>query len=561
MTGCNHFHKQERIVSHDEWIDQYLELASNSKLRQETFSTPSGRDVSHLYSHRDIEDVDPELHLGVPGTFPFTRGVYPNMYRSRLWTMRQYAGFSTATEYNKRYKFLLSRGQTGLSVAFDLPTQIGYDSDDTLSHGEVGKVGVAIDTLADMERLLDGIPLGEVSTSMTINSTASILLSMYLVVAEKQGVSWNQVRGTIQNDLLKEYIARGTYAFPPEPSMRLITDIFAFCSKEVPKWNTISISGYHIREAGSTASQELAFTFANAKEYVRRAMQAGMDVDVFAPQLSFFFNAHNNLIEEVAKFRAARRLWAEIMRDEFSARDPKSMQLRFHTQTAGSTLTAQQPENNVVRVAIQALAAVCGGTQSLHTNSFDEALALPTERSVRIALRTQQMIAYESGVADIVDPFAGSYVVERWTREIYDRVREYLKKIDDLGGALAAIHQGFQQKEIQEAAYRWQRDMETGKYKVVGVNAFAEAEEKADVPITLIDPSIEREQVEHLAQVKAGRNADEVERYLKTLKETAEGEGNLMPAILDSVRAYASIGEIQGTLRSVFGEYREISTL
>jgi len=561
MTGCNHFHKQERIVSHDEWIDQYLELASNSKLRQETFSTPSGRDVSHLYSHRDIEDVDPELHLGVPGTFPFTRGVYPNMYRSRLWTMRQYAGFSTATESNKRYKFLLSRGQTGLSVAFDLPTQIGYDSDDTLSHGEVGKVGVAIDTLADMERLLDGIPLGEVSTSMTINSTASILLSMYLVVAEKQGVSWNQVRGTIQNDLLKEYIARGTYAFPPEPSMRLITDIFAFCSKEVPKWNTISISGYHIREAGSTASQELAFTFANAKEYVRRAMQAGMDVDVFAPQLSFFFNAHNNLIEEVAKFRAARRLWAEIMRDEFSARDPKSMQLRFHTQTAGSTLTAQQPENNVVRVAIQALAAVCGGTQSLHTNSFDEALALPTERSVRIALRTQQMIAYESGVADIVDPFAGSYVVERWTREIYDRVREYLKKIDDLGGALAAIHQGFQQKEIQEAAYRWQRDMETGKYKVVGVNAFAEAEEKADVPITLIDPSIEREQVEHLAQVKAGRNADEVERYLKTLKETAEGEGNLMPAILDSVRAYASIGEIQGTLRSVFGEYREISTL
>jgi len=548
-------------VSHDEWIDQYLELASNSKLRQETFSTPSGRDVSHLYSHRDIEDVDPELHLGVPGTFPFTRGVYPNMYRSRLWTMRQYAGFSTATESNKRYKFLLSRGQTGLSVAFDLPTQIGYDSDDTLSHGEVGKVGVAIDTLADMERLLDGIPLGEVSTSMTINSTASILLSMYLVVAEKQGVSWNQVRGTIQNDLLKEYIARGTYAFPPEPSMRLITDIFAFCSKEVPKWNTISISGYHIREAGSTASQELAFTFANAKEYVRRAMQAGMDVDVFAPQLSFFFNAHNNLIEEVAKFRAARRLWAEIMRDEFSARDPKSMQLRFHTQTAGSTLTAQQPENNVVRVAIQALAAVCGGTQSLHTNSFDEALALPTERSVRIALRTQQMIAYESGVADIVDPFAGSYVVERWTREIYDRVREYLKKIDDLGGALAAIHQGFQQKEIQEAAYRWQRDMETGKYKVVGVNAFAEAEEKADVPITLIDPSIEREQVEHLAQVKAGRNADEVERYLKTLKETAEGEGNLMPAILDSVRAYASIGEIQGTLRSVFGEYREISTL
>jgi len=561
MSGCNHFHKQERIVSHDEWIDQYLELASNSKLRQETFSTPSGRDVSHLYSHRDIEDVDPELHLGVPGTFPFTRGVYPNMYRSRLWTMRQYAGFSTATESNKRYKFLLSRGQTGLSVAFDLPTQIGYDSDDTLSHGEVGKVGVAIDTLADMERLLDGIPLGEVSTSMTINSTASILLSMYLVVAEKQGVSWNQVRGTIQNDLLKEYIARGTYAFPPEPSMRLITDIFAFCSKEVPKWNTISISGYHIREAGSTASQELAFTFANAKEYVRRAMQAGMDVDVFAPQLSFFFNAHNNLIEEVAKFRAARRLWAEIMRDEFSARDPKSMQLRFHTQTAGSTLTAQQPENNVVRVAIQALAAVCGGTQSLHTNSFDEALALPTERSVRIALRTQQMIAYESGVADIVDPFAGSYVVERWTREIYDRVREYLKKIDDLGGALAAIHQGFQQKEIQEAAYRWQRDMETGKYKVVGVNAFAEAEEKADVPITLIDPSIEREQVEHLAQVKAGRNADEVERYLKTLKETAEGEGNLMPAILDSVRAYASIGEIQGTLRSVFGEYREISTL
>ncbi len=548
-------------MSHDEWIDQYLELASNSKLRQETFSTPSGRDVSHLYSHRDIEDVDPELHLGVPGTFPFTRGVYPNMYRSRLWTMRQYAGFSTATESNKRYKFLLSRGQTGLSVAFDLPTQIGYDSDDTLSHGEVGKVGVAIDTLADMERLLDGIPLGEVSTSMTINSTASILLSMYLVVAEKQGVSWNQVRGTIQNDLLKEYIARGTYAFPPEPSMRLITDIFAFCSKEVPKWNTISISGYHIREAGSTASQELAFTFANAKEYVRRAMQAGMDVDVFAPQLSFFFNAHNNLIEEVAKFRAARRLWAEIMRDEFSARDPKSMQLRFHTQTAGSTLTAQQPENNVVRVAIQALAAVCGGTQSLHTNSFDEALALPTERSVRIALRTQQMIAYESGVADIVDPFAGSYVVERWTREIYDRVREYLKKIDDLGGALAAIHQGFQQKEIQEAAYRWQRDMETGKYKVVGVNAFAEAEEKADVPITLIDPSIEREQVEHLAQVKAGRNADEVERYLKTLKETAEGEGNLMPAILDSVRAYASIGEIQGTLRSVFGEYREISTL
>lgn len=543
-----------------DFIDNYLDEAGQSKLRREIFHTPSGRTVKHLYTHRDVEDLDPENDLGVPGSYPFTRGVYPNMYRGRFWTMRQYAGFSTASESNRRYRFLLSRGQTGLSVAFDLPTQIGYDSDHPLAHGEVGKVGVAIDTLADMERLLDNIPLGEVSTSMTINSTAAVLLAMYLVVAEKQGVSPENVRGTIQNDLLKEYIARGTYAFPPEPSMRIITDIFEFCSQRVPRWNTISISGYHIREAGSTAAQELAFTFANAKEYVKQAVARGLDVDRFAPRLSFFFNAHNNLVEEVAKFRAARKIWAEIMRDEFGAKNPKSWQLRFHTQTAGSMLTSQQPENNIVRVTLQALAAVCGGTQSLHTNSYDEALALPTEQSVRIALRTQQILAHESGVADIVDPFAGSYVVETWTREMCDNVRKYLDKINELGGALAAITQGFQQREIQESAYRWQKGVEEGDCNVVGMNAFVE-EEEHKMPLTHVDPAIEKEQKAFLASVREKRDDKAASQALHRLEEAAGGTENLMPYILDSVREYASVGEIMETLRNQYGEYREVSVI
>ncbi|MCK9244719.1 MAG: methylmalonyl-CoA mutase family protein [Candidatus Marinimicrobia bacterium] len=495
--------------------------------------------------------------LGFPGEFPFTRGVQPTMYRGRFWTMRQYAGFGTAEESNQRYKFLLSQGQTGLSIAFDLPTQIGYDSDDPHSEGEVGKVGVAIDTLRDMEILFDGIPLDKVSTSMTINAPAAILLAMYLAVAEKQGVSYDQLNGTIQNDILKEYMARGTYIFPPKPSLRLITNIFEYCTREVPRWNSISISGYHIREAGSTAVQEVAFTLADGIEYVKAALNASMDVDSFADRLSFFFNAHNDLLEEVAKFRAARRIWAKIMRDKFKAKSPKSMMLRFHTQTAGSTLTAQQPDNNIVRVVIQALAAVLGGTQSLHTNSRDEALALPSEESVRIALRTQQIVAYESGVTNSVDPLGGSYLIENLTDRIESEVWQYLDKIEALGGMVEAIENGFVQKEIQDSAYRYQTEVEKNERVIVGVNKFI-IDEEMPKNLLKVDPEIQRLQVEKINSVKNQRNHQLVAKKLALLREAVRHpELNLMPPILAAVKEYATLGEICGILRQEFGEYRE----
>jgi len=483
-----------------------------------------------------------------------------NLYRGRFWTMRQYAGYATAEESNARYKYLLAQGTTGLSVAFDLPTQIGLDSDDPLSAGEVGKVGVAIDSLEDMLRLFDGIPLGEVSTSMTINATASTLLCLYVAVARKQGVSSDKLQGTIQNDILKEYIARGTYIYPPAPSMRLITDTFAYCAREIPKWNTISISGYHIREAGSTAAQEVAFTLADGIAYVQAALDAGLRVDEFGPRLSFFFNAHNNLLEEIAKFRAARRLWARIMRERFHARDPRSMMLRFHTQTAGSTLQAQQPDVNVVRTTIQALAAVLGGTQSLHTNAMDEALALPTESSARVALRTQQVIAHESGVADTVDPLAGSYAVEHLTNELERLSADYIEKIDAMGGMLRAIETGYVQREIQEAAYRYQRAVETEDAVVVGLNRFRVEEEDA-VPTLRIDPAIERAQVERLRALRARRDDDSTNAALTRLEEAARGTENLLPHILRAVEAFATVGEISHTLRRVWGEYREAVTV
>ena len=521
--------------------------------------TSSGFAVEPAYGPWSLTP-DLAAGLGMPGEYPFTRGIYPSMYRSRLWTMRQYAGFSTAEESNRRYRYLLEQGQTGLSVAFDLPTQIGYDSDDAMAAGEVGKVGVAIDTLDDMETLLASIPLDKVSVSMTINSTAAVLLAMVLAVARRQGVAWDRLSGTIQNDILKEYIARGTYRFPPRPSLRLVTDIFSFCGREVPRWNTISISGYHIREAGSTAVQEVAFTLANAKEYVRAALSAGLGVDDFGPRLSFFFNSHNNFLEEVAKFRAARRMWARIMRDGFGARDPRSWLLRFHTQTAGSTLTAQQPDNNVVRVAVQAMAAVCGGTQSLHTNARDEALALPTEDSVRIALRTQQIVAHESGVADVVDPLGGAYVVEAWTDRIEAEANAYLEKIEAMGGALAAIERGFQQREIHEAAYRTQRAIEKGEQVVVGVNRFHLEHETAP-PTFRVDPAVEQAQVARLAAVRARRDAGACAAALAALVAAARDGGALMPAILAAVEAYASVGEVTGALVGVFGEHRDAVTL
>ena len=524
--------------------------------RKESFKTGSNLEVKRLYTPDDIEDLDYNEKLGFPGQYPFTRGVQPTMYRGRLWTMRQYAGFATAEESNKRYKYLLEQGQTGLSVAFDLPTQIGYDSDHPLSEGEVGKVGVAIDSLKDMEILFDGIPLDKVSTSMTINAPASVLLAMYIAVAEKQGVPKGSLRGTIQNDILKEYIARGTYIFPPKASMRLITNIFEYCSKEVPKWNTISISGYHIREAGATAVQEVAFTLADGIAYVEAAIEAGLDVDDFAPRLSFFFNAHNDLLEEVAKFRAARRLWARIMKERFHAKSEKSMMLKFHTQTAGSTLTAQQPDNNIVRVTIQTLAAVLGGTQSLHTNSRDEALALPTEESVRIALRTQQIVAYESGVTETIDPLAGSYYIESLTNKIEEEAMNYIKKIDELGGAIRAIESGYIQKEIQDAAYNYQMEIESGKRIVVGVNKF-QIEEEGHKDILRVDPEVERLQREKLKALKEERDNRLVEDVLMKLKEKANTSENLMPYILDAVKAYATLGEICGVLREVFGEYEQ----
>jgi methylmalonyl-CoA mutase N-terminal domain/subunit len=528
--------------------------------RRERFETSSGIELPNDFNPSNTESPDYETDLGSPGEFPYTRGVRHNMYRGRFWTMRQYAGYATAEESNARYKYLLAHGTTGLSVAFDLPTQIGLDSDDPLAAGEVGKVGVAIDSLEDMMRLFDRIPLDTVSTSMTINATASTLLCLYLAVARRQGVTFDKVKGTIQNDILKEYIARGTYIYPPVPSLRLVTDTFAFCAREVPNWNTISISGYHIREAGSTAVQEVAFTLADAIAYVYAALNAGLKVDEFAPRLSFFFNAHNNLLEEIAKFRAARRLWARVMRERFGARDPRSMMLRFHTQTAGSTLQAQQPEVNVVRTTIQALAAVFGGTQSLHTNAMDEALALPTEAAARLALRTQQVIAHESGVADTVDPLAGSYAIEHLTDEIERRAADYIERIDAMGGMLRAIETGYVQREIQEAAYNYQRAIERREQLVVGVNSF-EIEEASSVQTLRIDPSIEQAQIERVRGLRERRDAEGAETALVRLEEAARGTESLLPRILACVESHVTVGEISHRLRRVWGEYREAVTL
>jgi methylmalonyl-CoA mutase N-terminal domain/subunit len=528
--------------------------------RREHFTTSSGVELPIDFNPSNTDPVEYDRDLGDPGEFPYTRGIRRNMYRGRLWTMLQYAGYATAEESNARYKYLLSQGTTGLSVAFDLPTQIGLDSDDPLAAGEVGKVGVAIDSLEDMLRLFDGIPLDNVSTSMTINATAAILLCLYLAVARKQGVGFDKVNGTIQNDILKEYIARGTYIFPPEPSLRLITDTFSFCANEVPNWNTISISGYHIREAGSTAAQEVAFTIADAIAYVEAALKVGLEIDEFAPRISFFFNAHNNLLEEIAKFRSARRLWARLMRERFHARDPRSLMMRFHTQTAGSTLTAQQPEVNVVRTTIQALAAVLGGTQSLHTNAMDEALALPTEDAARLALRTQQVIAYESGVADTVDPLGGAYAIEQLTTEIEQRVVDYLDKIDALGGTLHAIETGYIQREIQNSAYEYQRAIETNDAVVVGVNQFqSDAESKMNT--LRIDPAIEPDQIKRVQSVRERRDTAATELALTNLEQAAGSTENVVPRILECVEAFATVGEISNRLRRVWGEYREAVTL
>ncbi|MGZ3558568.1 MAG: acyl-CoA mutase large subunit family protein [Thermodesulfobacteriota bacterium] len=531
-------------------------VISKSPERQPSFKTTSNIELNRLYTPLEMADLDYCDELGFPGEFPFTRGVQPTMYRGRLWMMRQYAGFATPEETNKRYKYLLEHGQTGLSVAFDLPTQIGYDSDHPLSEGEVGKVGVAIDTLKDMEILFDGIPLDKVSTSMTINSTAAILLTMYIAVAEKQGVKSEVLQGTIQNDVLKEYAARGTYIYPPLESMRIVTDIFAFCKNRVPRWNTISISGYHMREAGCTAVQEVAFTLADGIAYVEAAIQAGLDVDSFASRLAFFFCCHNTFIEEIAKFRAARKLWARIMKERFKAKRDESCMLRFHTQTAGCSLTAQQPDNNVVRVAFQALAAVLGGTQSLHTNSRDEAYALPTEDSVRLALRTQQLIAYESGVADVIDPFGGAYAVESLTDEIEKKSVEYIEKIEAMGGAIKAIESGYIQGEIGESAYQYQKEIENKKRIIVGLNQF-QMEEEPLRNILRIKPEVEQYQKEKLARVKRERDTKKVKEALAVLKKAAQGTDNVVPPILDAVKAYATLGEISDTLREVFGEYRE----
>ncbi|MGZ4777829.1 MAG: acyl-CoA mutase large subunit family protein [Thermoanaerobaculia bacterium] len=520
-------------------------------------TTSSGIDLPPFYEPESLTErgFDPVRDLGEPGEFPYTRGPQRSMYRGKLWTMRQYAGFSTATESNERYRYLLERGTTGLSVAFDLPTQIGMDSDDVRARGEVGKVGVAIDSIQDMEILLDAIPLDRVSISMTINAPASILLALLLVVAERRGIDWAQLNGTIQNDILKEYAARGTYIFPPAPSMRIVTDIFEFCAKSVPRWNTISVSGYHIREAGSTAVQEVAFTLANGLEYVKSAVERGLDIDTFAPRISFFFNAHSDFIEEVAKFRAARKLWARLMKERYDPKDPRSLALRFHAQTAGSTLTAQQPENNVIRVAYQAMAAVLGGCQSLHTNSRDEALALPTEESVKIALRTQQVLAYETGVAATADPLAGSYAIESLTLDIERAARELIDRVEEMGGAIAAIESGFVQNEIGESAYLAQRALEQKEAIVVGVNEFAE-EDKITLPIMSIDESVERDQVERLQAFRARRTSD-WKSALTLLDAAARSRENLMPRIVDCVRSECTIGEIVATLKTTFGEHRE----
>ena len=544
-----------------EWNEKVVKKTlARSPERKPHFETTSGIEIERVYTPADTEQLDYVAALDFPGQYPFTRGVQPTMYRGRFWTMRQYAGFGTAEESNKRYRYLLDQGQTGLSVAFDLPTQMGRDSDHQLASGEVGRAGVAINSLADMEILFKGIPLDKVSTSMTINSTASILLALYLVVAEKQGVSWDKVNGTIQNDLLKEYIARGTYIYPPQPSLRIITDIFAFCADKVPNWNTISISGYHIREAGSSAAQEVAFTLADGIAYVDAAVKTGLDVDTFASRLSFFFNVHNNFFEEIAKFRAARRLWARIMKERFHAKDPRSWMLRTHAQTAGSTLTAQQPDNNIMRVTIQALAAVLGGTNSLHTNSKDEALALPTEDSVRIALRTQQVIAYESGVADTIDPMAGSYFIESLTDQLEAKAIEYIERLDKMGGAVKGIEAGYQQREIHEAAFRYQQAIERKDQIIVGVNEFP-VEDDNQGELLKIDLTLENEQKRKLAAVKAERNQAAAQAALEKVEATARGDGNLMPVIIDAVRAYATLGEISDAMRRVFGEYQAPSFL
>jgi methylmalonyl-CoA mutase N-terminal domain/subunit len=548
----------ERFNQAKQKYEQAVEKAiSKFPERKQKFTSTSGYEIKRVYTPEDVENIDYVNDIGFPGDYPYTRGVQPTMYRARHWTMRQYAGFGTAEESNKRYKYLLEQGQTGLSVAFDLPTQIGYDSDDPMSEGEVGRVGVAISSLEDMEILFDGIPLDKVSTSMTINSTAMILLSMYIAVAEKQGVAQDKLDGTIQNDILKEYIARGTYIYPPEPSMRLITNIFDYCSKNMPKWNPISISGYHIREAGSSAAQEVAFTLADGIAYVESAMKAGLDPNVFGKRLSFFFAAHNNFLEEVAKFRAARRLWAKIMKNRFNITNAEALKLRFHTQTGGSTLTAQQPLNNIIRVTIQALAAVLGGTQSLHTNSYDEALGLPTEESVRIALKTQQIIAYESGVADTIDPFAGSYAIEAMTNEIEKKAMEYIEKIDQMGGMIKAIETGYVQKEIHESAYKQQLAIDKGEEVIVGVNKFQMEEDTKKREILKVDPELEKKQVERLKKLKERRDNEKVRKSLQKIKEVASTQENLFPYVLEAVKAYATVGEISNALRDVFGEYTE----
>ncbi len=540
----------------EEWKALTEKLIEKYPEKKEAFKTSSGIDIDRL-GHPDKLDENYMEKLGLPGQYPYTRGIQPTMYRGRTWTMRQYAGFGSAEETNKRFRYLLDQGQTGLSVAFDLPTQIGYDSDDMMAKGEVGKVGVAIDSLNDMEALLRDIPLDKVSTSMTINAPASVLLAMYIVVAEKQGVSQAQISGTIQNDILKEYIARGTYIFPPKPSMRLITDIFAYCAEHVPRWNTISISGYHIREAGSTAAQELAFTIANGIAYVDAAIATGLKVDDFAPRLAFFFNGHNQFLEEVAKFRAARRIWAKIMKERYGAKKSKSLQLRFHTQVAGSTLTAQQPDNNIVRVTLQALAAVLGGTQSLHTNAKDEALALPTEDSARIALRTQQIIANESGVTDTVDPLGGSYYIEKLTDQLEAYVFDYIQKIDDMGGAVSAVEQGYMQREIHQAAYETQKKIESGEEVVVGMNKY-QLEDEPKPELHRIDPELQRKQIEKLEALRSSRDQNRVSARLEELKNGARSNENLMPLIIDCVRDYCTVGEICGVLREEFGEYTGI---
>jgi methylmalonyl-CoA mutase N-terminal domain/subunit len=544
--------------SRSAWQEQIQKLIEKRPERKSAFETLSAIPVERVYT--PASEWDYAEHLGFPGNYPYTRGVQPTMYRGRLWTMRQYAGFATAEESNKRYKYLLEQGQTGLSVAFDLPTQIGYDSDHPMARGEVGKVGVAIDSLKDLETLFEGIPLDKVSTSMTINAPAAILLAMYVETAAKQGAGPEALKGTIQNDILKEYSARGTYIFPPAPSMRLITDVFAFCSKNIPNWNTISISGYHIREAGSTAVQEVAFTLANGIAYVEAAMEAGLQVDEFAPRLSFFFNAHLDFFEEIAKFRAARRLWARIMKERFGSRSPKSMMLRFHTQTAGCTLTAQQPQNNVMRVTLQALSAVLGGTQSLHTNSKDEAFSLPSKEAVQIALRTQQVIAYESGVANTVDPLGGSFYVEQLTDEIEARVLAYIDRIDEMGGAVAAVEKGFIQKEIQDSAYAYQRGVEAQELTVVGLNKFHE-EETPPKKLLRVDPTVGESQVRKLVALKAERDNRAVESALEEIKTCARGSDPLMPPIMKAVRCYATLGEICDALREIFGEYTTASHL